>query len=286
MRSFQIHWVEQYRNIDATIKSIIDPTGPFLNAWREVDEHQRQWKQAWTENLLRFADYQRQIEESFRRVTDPSSPIALAFRSYAVEENRLRDFFSTTFAHIVADSSAANIAEAAFKLNAIFTEDNKAQLEFTSDAQIRLDENSLPIQDAAVQIDEFISKSEVLSNLADGRLHLSDAIESLADEIRRQNAPIRSLLFNVLLTVLIGYFINITTPYFDEAIHRIFKKKEIIKKLQTEAISVGLQPKDLQGLRVVVASALKVRETPSRTSMIIGILNQGRVVKQVTKGRD
>ena len=91
---------------------------------------------------------------------------------------------------------------------------------------------------------------------------------------------------HVLLTVLIGYFINLTTPYVDEAIHRQFKKKEIVKNLQTEANSLGLQDKDLRNLRIVVASALRVREAPSRKSRTIGILYQGEVVRQAKKGRD
>lgn len=282
----QIRLEEQCRHIEETFKRLADPTEPIRKALFGYTEHYRNIEQVWTNNLSRFADQQRQIEETFKLLQDPAGPIALAFRRYTEEENRVRDFFSSVLARIPADSSLDTIAAASLKVNAILSDISKAPLEVTSDAQIPLAENSLPIQDVAVRIDEFISNSKALSQLTKGQHILSDAIDSISDEIKKQNSPIQIILFQVLLAILIGYFINITTPHVDEVIHRQFKKKEIVKKLQTEANSLGLQDKDLQSLRVVMASSLRVRETPSRRSKTIGILYQGQVVKQVTKGRD
>ncbi|TKB93681.1 MAG: SH3 domain-containing protein [Nitrospira sp.] len=282
----QIHLDEKHRHIEETFKRLTVPADPIRKAIIGYTEHYRNIEQVWTNNLSRLAVQQRQIEETFKLLQDPAGPIALTFRRYTKEENRARDFFSSVLARIPADSSLGTIAAASLKVNVILSDISNVPLEVTPDTQIPLAKNSLPIQDVAVRIDEFISNSQTLSQLTKGQHKLSDAIDSISDEIKKQNSPIQIILFQVLLAVLVGYFINLTTPSVDEAIHRQLKKKEIVKKLQTEANSLGLQGKDLQSLRVVMASSLRARETPSRRSKTIGILYQGQVVKQVTKGRD
>ena len=199
-------------------------------------------------------------------------------------EDTLRSILGRTFG---AESDLKNtLSSLSSKINTISDEITPNSWTITKDARIVSGGGSISIAEAAAQIDELISRSEVLSRVLTKQQTLSDTVESIYNEIQKQNSPLRLILLQILLPIFLSVLGIVLTSYLEDPAKRQPTKREVIKQVQSEAAAQGLEQQHLSGLRLVTASSLWVRERDSRSSLPIGKLYRGQLVKLLIKGRD
>jgi hypothetical protein len=285
------HIVEQQRQIELAIKRTISPIhDTFQRLAQEGSLLEKALQRSFTpmlQTIDHFAKQYRQVEDTFKQVADQISKEQDLFR-FAEQAGKLRDLFGLAITERFSKIPLENVATLFSQLDKISTEISTKSFEITPNgAALKVEGQSVSLVDANAQIEEFISRSTSLAELAKAQDKFADRMEAVLAEIKKLKSPIQLLIFSILIPVVLSLLTDFyIKPYLESEFRRL-GKKEIERKIQEEAISLGLQEEDLKNLRMVITSVLNVRNRSGKNnSKVIGALYHGQIVMLLSIDRD
>jgi hypothetical protein len=157
------------------------------------------------------------------------------------------------------------------QIEEVAREVGEAQLNITPEGQIESSGGNLPLAKAAEGIGQFFD----IGTFTNREDELTQKVDAVLRELRKQKSPLRL----IILTILLPLLINVLSDLMNPAIRKMIESKEEPLHGSNRTVQISdVKPQTDVRVKMVSAGVLNVREGPNSKSRLLGKLYHGQTV--------